>query len=214
MSTTLRGSHLIDDCTPSISYDPQVQAASSAFDRQMYEIYDDTGQVLFIPNIMGLTDSKLVDILAWQFHVDFYDATAPLEFRKQLVQNAIIWHKTKGTVALVNSVLDMFYPPPGSVYITEWFTYRIPFPPQYPNPGWHDRYRFRIIKNGNVVPDTEIPRITALIAAYKPISRWPEGETLASIPSLAQVFVCGYMLETVNMKSDPPPIRTDTYGSE
>ena len=98
----------------------------------MYEIIDDTGQVVFIPNILGLTDSALVDILAWQFHVDFYDPTKDLEFRKQLVQLSIVWHKTKGTVDLVNAVLAMFYPGPPAPYIQEWWQYFNPFPPQFP----------------------------------------------------------------------------------
>jgi P2-related tail formation protein len=130
MSTTLRGSRLIDNCTPSISYDRQVQAASEAFDNQMWEIMDDTGQVLFIPNIMALTDPKLVDILAWQFNVDFYDPTRDLEFRKNLVQMSIIWHKSKGTVALVQNVIDTYWP--GGATIQEWFEYYDPLPPNYP----------------------------------------------------------------------------------
>jgi hypothetical protein len=108
MSTTLRGSRLIDACAPSISYDAQVQSACIAFDEQMWQIIDETGQVIMVPNIMGLTDSNLIDVLAWQFHVDGYDATASLESRKQLVQDAITWHMRKGTVALVQEVIDTF----------------------------------------------------------------------------------------------------------
>jgi len=293
MSTVLRGSRLIDICTPSISYDAQVQAASQAFDYQMYEIIDDTGQVVMIPNIMGLTDETLIDILAWQFHVDFYDKSKPFEFRKQLVQLAIIWHKTKGTVALVNEVINTYWS--GGGYIQEWFEYRIPFPPQIgeftlggtfgpssvnpidnmfniagfanvrfvqfkqgatstlpapivdgqiysvvnadasvfqiaetptgtpidltssgtgntneywtPNTAWHDRYRFRVVVDDAIIPNEQIPQLMALIAKYKPISRWPEGETIAPIKSLGEVFVCGYMLETIVMPSAAPKIR-------
>jgi P2-related tail formation protein len=132
MSSILRGTRLIELCTPSISYDRQVQAASTAFDEEMWEIIDDTGQVVMIPNIMGLTDSKLVDVLAWQFHVDFYDVTRDLEFRKNLVQMSIIWHKTKGTVALVEEVLHTYWP--GGAWITEWFDYKSPLPPNYADP--------------------------------------------------------------------------------
>jgi P2-related tail formation protein len=128
--TRLRTAQLIDLCTSSISYDRQVQAGCQAFDRQMYEIIDDTGQVIMIPSIMGLTDSTLVDILAWQFHVDFYDHTKDLTFRKQLVQNAIVWHMTKGTVALVQWVLDTYFP--GGATIQEWYEYMNPLPPNYP----------------------------------------------------------------------------------
>jgi P2-related tail formation protein len=132
MSTILRGSRLIDNCTPSISYDRQVQSASAAFDEQMFEIIDDTGQVVMIPNIMGLTDPNLVDILAWQFNVDLYDPTRDLEFRKNLVQQSIIWHKTKGTVTLVESVLDIYFP--GAATLEEWFEYKTPLPPNYGDP--------------------------------------------------------------------------------
>jgi hypothetical protein len=174
MSTLLRGSRLIDNCTPSISYDSQVQSASQAFDNQMFEIIDETGQVCFIPNIMALTDPKLVDILAWQFHVDFYDSTRDLEFRKKLVQMSIIWHRTKGTVALVQEVLDTYYPQAAT--LEEWFEYMDPLPPNYPTePGWHDRYRFRVLIDERIISDAPTENaVLALIDRYKPVSRWCE----------------------------------------
>jgi hypothetical protein len=307
MSTTLRGSQLIDNCTVSIQYDRQVQAACQVFDQQMYEIIDDTGQVVFIPNIMGLTDSNLVDILAWQFHVDFYDTTKDLEFRKQLVQLSIVWHKTKGTVDLVNQVLNMFYGPPfysTAPYIQEWWQYYNPFPPNYPivsvdeqvatfrpqdvdplldkflipaavandeavyfklgdpvntlpaplvagttyyvvnwtttefqvaatvggapidltsngsgiinelwnkasgGGNWHDRYRFRVIVDNNVIPTSEVPAIIDLIKYFKPISRWPEGETLQPTASLGSLYVFGWDFLTVTIQSAAATIRT------
>lgn len=182
MSTTLRSGRLIENCTPSISYDAQVQAGCSAFDQQMYEIIDATGQVVMIPNIMGLTDSKLVDILAWQFHVDFYDASKPLEFRKQLVQDSIVWHKTKGTYALVQHVLDTYWP--GGATLLEWFDYYNPLPPPQPptnwsgplpEPNWHDRYRFRVYIDEKIIDPDDEAQVLLLIDHYKPISRWCEG---------------------------------------
>lgn len=130
MATELRYSKLLDLCTNSIGYDYQVQSGCEAFDRQMYEIIDETGQVIFIPNIMGLTDSKLVDILAWQFNVDGYDTTRDLEFRKTLVQKSIEWHKRKGTVDLVNEVINTYWPGGGT--LEEWYEYKTPYPPNYP----------------------------------------------------------------------------------
>jgi P2-related tail formation protein len=206
MSTTLRGSNLIDSCTPSISYDSQVKAASTAFDKQMWEIIDDTGQVLFIPNIMGITDSNLIDILAWQFHVDLYDSTKPLEFRKSLVQNSIIWHRTKGTVQLVNDIINVYWP--GGGYIQEWYQYYNPLPPNYPDVGWNNRYRFRVVRNNTIIPDSEVPALLDLISRYKPISRWPEGETLDSTASTGTVYVSGFMTMSVNYASAAAPIRT------
>jgi P2-related tail formation protein len=291
---------LLDNCTPSIAYDEQIQAACTAFDNQMFEIITDTGAVLFIPNILALTDETLVDILAWQFHVDFYDKTQPLEFRKTLVQNSIIWHRTKGTVQLVNDVINTYWP--GGGYIQEWYEYQNPLPPNYPvdtadafietfaasdvnvpndkflkqnayeggeqiflvaghgtitgtlpaplvasttyfvvNPTsnsfqvaatlggapinitsagtgtnelwergvgtWHDRYKFRVVVNGDVIPDSEVPAVIALIERYKPVSRWPEGETLGSTSSTGNVYVFGYVMMTVNVSSAAADIR-------
>jgi phage tail P2-like protein len=196
MSTILRGSRLIQNCTPSISYDAQVQSACESFDYQMYEIIDDTGQVVMIPNIMNITDEKLVDILAWQFHVDFYDLTRDIEFKKRLVQMSIIWHKTKGTVSLVEEVINTYWP--GSAYLQEWFEYMNPLPPNYPTaPGWHDRYRFRVVINEGVITNADDEaQVMELIDRYKPVSRWPESIThpthgimLAYVAAVARIFV-------------------------
>jgi len=152
MSATLRNLHLLDLCAPSLSYDRQVQAACGAVDNQLHEIIDVTdgtiavqttdapapppappealSAIIFIPQIMRLADEKLVDILAWQFHVDFYDHTLPLATRKQLVQNSIMWHHRKGTVALVQEVLDTFWR--GGATLIEWYEYMDPLPPNYP----------------------------------------------------------------------------------
>jgi P2-related tail formation protein len=225
MSTTLRTSKLIDLCTPSISYDRQVQSACESFDHQMWEIADDMNGVnapivgdqpeptppqgiVMIPNIMGITDEKLVDILAWQFHVDFYDATRDLEFRKRLVQMSIIWHKTKGTVALVQYVLDTYWP--GGATLSEWFEYMSPLPPPAPNPvpggvpaPWHDRYRFRVYIDENIIDPQDEQEVLKLIDHYKPISRWCEG-IFRSYNAECQIGWCGMLLRFVIRESDKP----------
>lgn len=152
MSTTLRNITLLDHCTPSISYDRQVQAGCTAFDAQCYEIIDETPVVIFIPLILQLADETLVDILAWQFHVDFYDPTKPLAFKRQLVQNAIQWHMRKGTVALLQEVLDTFWP--GGASITEWFEYDDPLPPNYPTNSVDRQVGTFTPANVNVATDT------------------------------------------------------------
>lgn len=209
MSNTLRTSRLKDACTISISYDAQVQAASAAFDRQMYEIIDETGQVCFIPNIMALTDENLVDILAWQFNVDWYDTTRDLEFRKNLVQMSIEWHKTKGTVALVQKVLDTYWP--GGASLTEWFEYMSPLPPNAPNPNpggvpnapWHDRYRFRVYVDQNIIDPQDEAEVLTLIDRYKPVSRWCEGIYRPRVSDL-NIGWCGGALRFIYRTSEAP----------
>ena len=207
MSSLIRQSKLIDNCTQSISYDAQVKSASEAFDQQMYEIIDDTGQVIMIPNIMSLTDPTLVDILAWQFHVDFYDPTRDLEFRKRLVQMSIIWHKTKGTVALVEEVINTYWP--GSAYLEEWFEYKNPLPPNYPNTGWHDRYRFRVVINDAIVDPEIEQQVMTLIDRYKPVSRWPE-PNLRPRASDTTIYVAAYAMIYITRQSKGAHIAVPT----
>jgi phage tail P2-like protein len=202
MSSMLRTSKLIDLCTPSIGYDAQVKSASAAFDVQMYEIIDETGQVCFIPNIMALTDETLVDILAWQFNVDFYDPSKDLEFRKNLVQQSIVWHKRKGTVALVQEVLDTYWP--GGATISEWYEYMEPLPPNYPTePGWHDRYRFRVYVDQDVITPAEEAAVLQLIDRYKPVSRWCEG-VFRAIASEGSIGWAGAALRFIYRESEAP----------
>jgi phage tail P2-like protein len=210
MSTTLRTSKLIDLCTSSISYDAQVKSACAAFDRQMYQIIDETGVVIMIPNIMGINDPALIDILAWQFHVDFYDANRPLEFRKNLVQKSITWHMRKGTVALVQEVLDTYWP--GGATLVEWFDYMDPLPPNYPTaPGWHDRYRFRVYVDENIIvdPDTE-QAVLELIDRYKPVSRWCEG-VFRAIASDCTIGWCAMLLRFIYREIDAPDLIAHGY---
>jgi Bacteriophage P2-related tail formation protein len=215
MSSLLRGVRLIDLCTQSISYDRQVQSASLAFDAQMYEIIDDTGQVIMIPNIMGLTDSTLVDHLAWQFHVDFYDASRDLEFRKNLVQMSIEWHITKGTVKLVEDVINTYWP--NGAVIEEWFDYMSPLPPGQPPtgwsgpltaPSWHNRYLFRISIDQNVITPADETAVLALINNYKPISRWldtfPNGPIVRPRVSECDIGWAGAMLKFTVRQSEAP----------
>ena len=261
----------------------------------MYEIIDVTGQVIMIPSIMHIEDSNLIDILAWQFHVDFYDASKPLEFRKNLVQMSIQWHMTKGTPALIQWVLDTYWP--GGASLSEWFEYasygeatatftpsdvnpqmnrfnaqghvlvendeiffyqgappavlpqpldeaklyyaktvltnsfeisltsggasidildsgvgtnwaakRIAgtgLPPNYPHPYWHDRYRFRVYVDENVIDPEDEVAVLALIDRYKPVSRWCEGIFRPTASDL-NIGWCGMMLRFIYRESDAP----------
>ena len=210
MSSSLRTAKLVDSCTVSIGYDTQVKAASTAFDKQMYEIVDETPEVCFIPRIMELLDPVLVDILAWQFHVDFYEPSRDLEFRKQLVQDSIVWHKTKGTVALVQWVLDTYWP--GGATIEEWFEYMDPLPPPAPDPvlgwvfaagDWHDRYRFRISIDQLVIKPEDELDVLRLIERYKPVSRWCEGIFRPKV-SQCDIGWAGMALRFISRTSEAP----------
>lgn len=64
---------------------------------------------------------QLVDELAWQFHVDYYDKTADFSVKKALVKQSIKIHQKKGTPQAVQDLLKTAFP--SETRLSEWFEY-------------------------------------------------------------------------------------------
>jgi len=105
---------------PNLAEDKNVQMAAKAFDEVLQEIIKQIPSVSIIPNIANITDNILLDLLAWQFHVDFYDTTMPIETKRQLVLNSLDWHTRKGTPSAVEEIVSTVF---ADATIEEWFDY-------------------------------------------------------------------------------------------
>jgi phage tail P2-like protein len=213
MSVPIRQSRLIDACPPSIADDVNVQAVCEALDRQFRELIDDINQTIILPAIDTITDDKLLDLLAWQLHVDFYDAAAPVALKQLVIKSSLDWHTRKGTVQLIQDVCDQFFPP-GSATVQEWFEYKIPFPPNYPDEtpdangwNWHDRYRFRILIDQEVIDPVAEARVAQIVRAYKPLTRWDEGIIRARRSDL-EIWWAAVSLPWKYVTSEAPALGT------
>lgn len=91
----------------------------AAIDPQLRQIYAEQIGVLLLPRLDVLSES-LVDELAWQYHVDAYDASLSIEQKRELVRNSISVHRIKGTPAAVESVITSIF---RSAKIKEWYEY-------------------------------------------------------------------------------------------
>ena len=87
----------------SIGSDENVKAICDAIDVKLRELSMAATSVLILPRLNELPE-EIVDELAWQYHVDFYDYSASIEKKRSLVRQAIAWHKRKGTPAAVEEV--------------------------------------------------------------------------------------------------------------
>lgn len=186
---------LIQDMPEWCLTDPILQALFYALDIQFREAIEAIPENLIKPVIRSLNYSDLVNLLGYEFHVDFFDPLDTLDRRRNLVADSIVWHQKKGTVALVQEVLDYWYP--GGATLEEWFDYMAPFPPNYPidDPGglgtWHDRYRFRITIDQMVIKPEDEAQATKIIERYKPISRWPEAFYRVKKSALEDIYWAG-----------------------
>jgi len=106
MAKALLELSLYDIVPPSIAGDPQVKAMMTAIDPELQSVSRDIGETLIISRIDELPE-EVIDLLAWQWHVDFYELARTLEMKRAAVKESIAWHRKKGTVWAIEKALEM-----------------------------------------------------------------------------------------------------------
>ena len=111
---------LLDLLPESILLDPKLRASAEALDAQLKSVTAATREVLHLPRLDELS-GKIIDFLAEQFHIDFFEPLYLNETeKKNLIRSSIAWHRIKGTPAAVEQIAhDAF----ADSEILEWFEY-------------------------------------------------------------------------------------------
>lgn len=99
--------------------DPKMKALAAAVTEQMLGVSGEIDNVLIYSRIDELPE-ELVDILAFDMHVDWYDYSYPLAAKRDILKNSVKVHKKMGTKYAVETALGNVY---GNVGISEWFHY-------------------------------------------------------------------------------------------
>lgn len=105
---------------PSISDDDQLLAVAAGLDAESQVIVGDVDR--FLPYLAGLDNlpSRILDLLAWQFHIDYWDSAADLAAKRARVREAIADHRLHGTRAAVESALEEIFGE-GNFTLIEWW---------------------------------------------------------------------------------------------
>ena len=111
----------LEDIAPDSIKISDVMAFFRAIDPELQEITQAIGEALLMTRIDELPE-EIVDLLAWQLHVDFYEPLGlDLDRKRALVRNSLIWHRYKGTkYALESMIRILFFE---NFKIEEWFEY-------------------------------------------------------------------------------------------
>lgn len=115
----------IDDLTlltilpNSIKNDPDIIAAARSLDYSTSRSLLEARKLDFFVN-PNLNDDKLLDIVARDLHVDFYDDTYPIEVKQKLIDESMIIHMEKGTGKSVENLINAVF---GDGQVEEWFEY-------------------------------------------------------------------------------------------
>ena len=157
MSKDLQSVSLIDILPPNLLADKQIYAAARALDDELQKITAATRNALLLPRLDELLE-EVIDLLAWQWHVDFYEPSMSIETKRQLVRESIAWHRIKGTKAAVEKMAQTVFK--GGV-VTEWF--------EYGGEPYH--FRIDLLTAPNITQD-DTARLLAVVNAAKNVRSW------------------------------------------
>lgn len=153
----------VTDLLPSsLARSQTVRDVAKACGASLHDVVDRMSGLLIYSRIDEL-DEAVVDDLAWQFHVDFYDTGLNLAQKRALVKSAIKDHKYKGTPWAVKSVIKAIR---GDVVLQDWYQYS------------GEAYHFRVNGfAGPMVSADELTRLVAAIDSVKNVRSWLDGLT-------------------------------------
>ncbi|MCB7101790.1 phage tail protein I [Fusicatenibacter saccharivorans] len=108
------------ECLPeALKKDPKMVALANATAAALLDTSGIIDNVLIYSRFDELPE-ELVDILAYDLHVDWYDYNYPLEAKRDLVKNSVKVHKKMGTKYAIETALGSLFP---ESEVEEWFQY-------------------------------------------------------------------------------------------
>lgn len=105
--------------TKAMQKNVDVRGFTAALNTQLQQIAGQINSVLTYSRIDEVPE-EVLDILAWQFKVLWYDATSSLEVKRKAINDALLVARTLGTPAAVEKVVEIYF---GDGRVEEWFEY-------------------------------------------------------------------------------------------
>ena len=139
---------------PSLARDENLKALTKALDKEIQKIEKQIPKVLLLPRIDQIEDEELLDLLAWQFHIEGYELARNIEEKRKLIKKAIELHRHKGTPYAIKQVLKALGL---EGRVKEWFEYG------------SEPYKFKIelgTADGEITPQLR-DKLLKLIEEYK-----------------------------------------------
>lgn len=159
MSKDLQSVSLLDILPPNLLEDKKINAAARALDDELQKITAATRKALLLPRLDELSE-EVIDLLAWQWHVDFYEPIGmDIETKRRLIKNSIAWHRIKGTPAAVEQVVSAVF---DTSHVQEWFEYG------------GKPYHFKVITEDVTTDPNVLARMRRAINAAKNTRSWLE----------------------------------------
>ncbi len=151
MSSDIFNTDLTRTLPPALKQDRTMQALSQGIARELRDMARMIHNNIIYARIDELPE-RLLDILAYDLHIDWYDYDYPVEAKRNLVKTSVKVHRKLGTVYAVETALSAVHP---DSKIEEWFDY-----------GGKPFY-FRVRVNGDANVRIDLKDIIKKIFLYK-----------------------------------------------
>ena len=152
MSNSIYEIDLLRSLPESLKRDPNMLGLASTIGEGLQSISKNIKNNLIYARIDELSEDVL-DILAYDLHIDWYDYAYPIEAKRDLIKTSVKVHKRLGTKYAVETALGGLHP---NSYIEEWFEYE----------GTPRRFRVVLdITNSRVIAD--YLKINKVVDIYK-----------------------------------------------
>lgn len=159
MAKEITAVSMLDILPPNLLRDEKIKTAAEAIDKELQKTADNMKWCLYINRTDDLPE-KALDLLAWQWHVDFYEPLGmDIETKRRLIKNSIPWHRIKGTPAAVEQVVSAAF---DTSTVKEWFEYG------------GKPYYFKIITEDVTTNTDTIERMKRAIKSVKNTRSWLE----------------------------------------
>ena len=188
---------LLDLIPPNLQADKTVRSAALSLDGELKSVTASVAECLHLPRLNELPE-EVVDLLAWQWHVDFYEPGLSVVQKREMVRKSIAWHRRKGTPAVVQEVVSTVF---ADGVTREWFEYG------------GEPYRFRVETSGIVSDETAYARLYRLIDAVKNTRSWLESVRVNRTLSRQACFGIA-MQAGKKMTLLPPTFKPQDVASE
>lgn len=137
--------------TKTMQKDQDVQGFTSALNEQIQKLASEVINLLTYSRIDQLPEDVL-DILAWQFSVDWYDTESDIDTKRKAINEALIVNQIRGTPAAVQRVVEIYF---GDGHVEEWFDYGgLP-------------YNFRVVTNNPSATNEKAELLTKAVDSVK-----------------------------------------------
>lgn len=165
-------STLNDLLPPSLKDDLDILTASKVIDKEFQALTSYIKKVLTFADI-DHADEGVVDLLAVELNTDFYNNTLPLEVKRKLVKNALIYKYTKGTAYALELLIKELF---GDGEVVEWFEYG------------GKPYYFKVLTTNTSVTNDELQKFIKAVNAIKNTRSYLEKIEITTIDEMKLYF--------------------------